>query len=283
MADSTHNQPIPDERILEAIEACRPESDDVDDPALAYLAAELAADPRLKDLFGRLQRLDATLAASFCDVPIPEGLQQRLLDRLAAARAELAVSSEAEETPAAEPPRPAARVADTPRRGSRRWMLATAGALSAAAALLVAVWIGLFDSEDYTEQAVLDEAIQFFSDESDKPPEQGRLLEVQPPPSGYPMSRAIAQVPGVRWRSIRAFRGRTGVAYDMSLGGTEATLYVVLPPVVGLAARPGNDPGHRTAGSSASTWVEGGRMYVLVVRGDVPDYERFLRRHGPLT
>ena len=81
------NRPIPDERILEAIEACRPGSDDVADPALAYLAAAMAADPELENLYARLQQVDGMLTADFRRVPVPEGLDHRLLERLAAARA----------------------------------------------------------------------------------------------------------------------------------------------------------------------------------------------------
>ena len=80
------DEPIQDVHILEAIEACRPGSNDLSDPGLAFLATELAARAELDDAYERLQRLDAMLAVAFKDVPVPEGLGQRILARLAAAR-----------------------------------------------------------------------------------------------------------------------------------------------------------------------------------------------------
>ena len=101
------NRPIRDERILEAIEACRPGSDDATDPALAYLAAALAADPELENLYGRLQQVDGMMAAGFRNVPVPEGLKQRLLERLAAARVGQVASAEEGHTAEASAEEPA--------------------------------------------------------------------------------------------------------------------------------------------------------------------------------
>ena len=76
------DQPIQDPRIREAMEACRPGSDDLEDPALVFLAEQLAADPKLGHVFERLQRLDGTVAEAFGDVPVPDGLADRITARL---------------------------------------------------------------------------------------------------------------------------------------------------------------------------------------------------------
>lgn len=274
------SQPIRDERILEAIEACRPGSDDVAEPALSYLAAALAADPELENLYERLQQVDAMLAAGFRDVPVPEGLQQRLMERLAAAWAQQVDSAEEEQVPEIAKATPATAVVSAPKRVSRRWLLAGGGfAVGSAAALLVAVAIGLFDSDGYDQQKVLDEAIQFCKSETLLP---GHPLAEKTPPEDYPLSRAVARVRGVQWRSIRNFLGCKGVAYDMWVGGTQATLYVVNQPVE-LPKRPLLTPTRATGGYAASAWMEGGRLYVLVVRGNANAYSGFLAPRGPLT
>jgi hypothetical protein len=81
-------------RIREAIEACRPESDDLNDPDLEFLAQHLADDPESAALYHRTQDLDARIASAFHQVDVPSGLEQRLLARL-----ESAVRSEGSSSP----------------------------------------------------------------------------------------------------------------------------------------------------------------------------------------
>ena len=69
--------------ILEAMESCRPGSDDLFDPALAPLVEVLTLDPDLADRFQRQQQADAAVASAFRDVAVPDGLAERLLGRLA--------------------------------------------------------------------------------------------------------------------------------------------------------------------------------------------------------
>ena len=288
-------KPIHDEQILAAIESCRPGSDDVRDPALAFLAAELSAQPELKDLFGRIQQLDAQLGVSFRKVPVPEGLQQRLLERLEAARCEptsdaaaAAVASDKES------PVVAVSVADpstasiwpSRRFPSRRRLLSIAGIFSAAAALLVAVWIHLYSAQPYTESVVLEQARALFMAEASGGPSTvggGYLLSdpAHPAPSDMPLSRSLARVPGIKWREISGFLGSRGVAYDMP--GGRATLYVVRRSVGELPSRPPLSPASATGGYCAAAWQNGGLLCVLVVRGDIGAYRDCITPPGPLT
>ncbi len=124
-------------------------------------------------------------------------------------------------------------------------------------------------------------AIEFFNAES---PEPGYLLAEKPPPRDYPPSEGVLWLPSMRWRSVRGLLGRSGVAYDLSGGGTLATLYVVRRRVAGLPNLPPSRPGLTTAGCSVSAWQSDELLYVLVVRGGPKRYQRYLNLpRGPVT
>ena len=248
------DQPIHDERLLEAIEACRPGSDDVADPALSYLADALAADPELEKLYQRLQQVDATLAGLFRDVPVPEGLQERLAARI----------------------EPAPSVVREPSRFSRRRML-TGGLVGAAVVFISAVCLYVMrPSPSYTPAMVLGQAIDVFTSPA------GATAEF--PNKGvsanHPITSAVAAPLKPRWRPIRDFLGRRGVAYDLTIGASRAVLYVFNSPVKGLSPNRPTKSQHTTQGCAAAAWIEGERMYVLVVEDDRPQvFKIFLRPH----
>jgi len=292
------SSPHYDQRIIEALEVCRPGSDDVADPALRVLADAIEADPEVAQLYARLQEVDRRVAAAFADVPVPEGLERRLLERLGVASDQGVSPGEdagrgLEQTPGVltaadsatpEPqpettlqPRP---MAPRPARRARGWLLAGGGAAVAAALVAGAMMVFSEGGPDYTTQAVRDEAIRFFSQES---PEAGRRDE---PPSSYPLSSAMARLPGfeVEWRWVSGLLESRGVAYDFrGPRGVRATLYVLNRQVAGLPAAPTLRP-YTTGGCSVEAWQEGGLLYVLVVNsGDRRTYQQFLYRSGPLT
>ncbi len=282
------SQPIRDERILEALEVCRPGSDDLSDPALADLADQLGANPELKRLYDWLQRVDGKLAAAFREVPVPEGLAQRITDRLGAAQAEPAAMADVEETAEAPAPPPVTEVAARPARVSRRRLLAAAGALSTGAVVLVAALIYVSTRNPYDKETVLKKASDFFSNES---PERGHLLSGidlpdDHPTSRYPVSRDVRRLPGTRWREIDGFLGRKGVAYDLPGPGdtVKATLYVVKLTVSDLKdTQPPVRPQRNTANCCTAAWQRGKLLYVLVVRGGRRAYEECLAQDGTVA
>lgn len=262
------NEPVRDEQIWEALSACRPDSDDLYDPEFAALARRLAIDPEFKERFEQMQRMDRVLKAAFQQAPVPERLGQRLLDRLAAARAQ--------QTPEARVvPRRSARI-------SRRGVLVAVATFSTSAVVLMAVVFGLRKPSSDTPSSVLEEAVQQFSVES---PEASRLLSETQPEADYPLSHEVLQLPQIRWRSLKGFLGGSGVAYDLQRPGSgRATLYVVCRTVPGLPVVPPPVPASTTAGCSAAAWQEGDTLYVLVVEGDARDYQNYLSvSRGPVT
>ncbi len=251
-------RPNADERLLEAIEACRPGSDDVADPALAYLAEKLQDDPRLQELYERVQQTDATIAAAFCDVHVPEGLDRRILDRLEAANAEMPVAE------------PAAVV----KRRSRRWFLGAGVGATVAAAGAIAVMVFWPQSQPLTPSQVRQRAIEEFNNDwADARWPEGRKIGDGAPLEDFPLSRYV--VGPSQWRHVE-FLGSRGVAYDMAIGARTASLYVVWCKVTGLPTAPPRAPHPGTAGCVTATWSRGGLLYVLVVRGGERDYESFV-------
>ena len=135
-----------DPKIRELLDACRPGSDDLDAAEMQPARDQLADDPRLAEGFARSQKLDARLSRVFREVPVPEGLADRLLDRLQAASTypaeRPAESAEPDEGLAEMPQGPVTPSAGLRRRRVLRWTVGTVAGL--AAALLVAVLIRQF-------------------------------------------------------------------------------------------------------------------------------------------
>jgi hypothetical protein len=274
-----------DREVYDAIEVCRPGSDDISDPSLAFLAAELAANPELDKRYEQLQRLDRRIAKAFSNVPVPVGLADRILAflalsqieepiRIAEAEAALAGPAASEETRA------------TRRRRSRRWLLVTGGALAAAAAILVMVLVGSPSARPMTRETVIQAATDQFTHALETSV-QGQLISATGPPNAYPYSRDLVNLPNIRWRWISNFLGRSGVAYDLiGPGRTRATLYVVQGAGAGLPGVPAKPVSSAATGRqlSVAAWQTGGLLYVLVVNGGPSQFPQFLdTAHGPVT
>ena len=273
--------PTDDPRILEALEACRPGSDDLHDLAMEPLVRQMGLFPELGDLYQRLQHTDRAVAEAFGRVPVPAGLADRVLTRLRADPK----TSEVLETSEVYGYMPTASVGMAPsrNRARRAWLIA-AGAL-AAASVLVAVLLNSPKSSRFSAEEVLDEAIAFFNSDTRT---GGTLLGFEPlPPASYPLSRALpTRSCQVRWRWVDGLLESRGVAYDMlGPGGVVATVYVVPVSLRGVGSSPPGQPMLATGRRSAAVWQEGDRLYVLVVEGESREYERFFLElgTGPVT
>ena len=260
------------------MEACRPGSDDLSDLGLAFLADQLASDPGLQRQYRRLQRLDQSLADAYQDVPVPEGLEDRILGQLAEARPETSLPVTASIEPA--PVTPAAAPLGVGRRVSRPWLSAGVS-LVAAACVLVLVAIQAvedkpFDGLDLAPLAIDSRAADAVG--------TGQSIAEAPPPAGYPLSEDVRQASQIQWRWVRDFVGHKAIAYDiLSPNGTAATLYVIRGMATGLPAAPSPQP-FVTQGVSASAWQADHLVYVLVVEGDERAYRQFiLAQREPLT
>jgi len=272
-----------DPRLIEAMEVCRPGSDDVADPALRELADAIESNPEVEAAYERLQAVDSRIAAAFSDVPVPEELQDRILKRLAEARADAAgalaaVVSEGSTAPA--DGSTAVEPAPVPPKKSRRWLLAGGGGVAAIAATVALIVFILGDPQPVYDRAeVWDRAIGHFRDNEPGP---GRT---DAEPDDFPLSTAVARGRVVQWRWVSELLGARGVAYDLrGPRGVRATLYVLPANVKGLPARPLRRP-FTTRGCSVEAWQQGSLVYVLVVdSGNRRIYQQFLGTgHSRLT
>ncbi len=59
--------------LHELLDACRPGSDDLAQPEMAAVRAELEANPTARRHAGRVEQFDRNVAAALHDVPLPEG------------------------------------------------------------------------------------------------------------------------------------------------------------------------------------------------------------------
>jgi len=285
--------PSDDPRILEALEACRPGSNDLAEPEMATLAAQLRAFPELDEVRERLQRLDRELGDAFRDVPVPEGLADRILARLTVGEPGSMLPEGEVDSPArADSPQATASssILEVPTKDRRRawrrgWLALAAPAALAASVLTVFLMRGMRPAESRSPEQLCNDTIAFFLADS-----QGGSQSIasgSPALNAYPFSSGLpSQFPQITWRPIRDFLGRSGVAYDIvGPGGGAATLYVVYGPInTPLGSEPPGDPIHSTGQCSAAAWQEGSLVYVLVVAGEAEDYRRLLSCNaGPVT
>lgn len=275
-------------RIEEAIDACRPASDDLHDSGLSFLADDLAQDPRARQRYQRVQQIDAAISAAFLDVPVPTGLEARLLAILESAQGAIAAveptraaSSESGDSSAAAVSDAVAALPAATRRFSRRWLTAAAVGMVVAASVAVLV-TSLPSAPEVHKDNVADLVREFFEEERRQNPAPGLLAQQHPAPRGFDYSTAILRPANVRWRHVTGLLGDNGVAYDLPHAGGRnllATLYVVRGPstLTGLDGSPPVNPLATTGGVTIGAWRAGPMLYVLVVNGSVRQYQSLIR------
>jgi hypothetical protein len=262
-----HEGPIRDPRLLELLEACRLGNAESSDPLEERLLAELAASPELDDLYERLRRLDTSLTVAFGDVPVPDGLEARILARLEVAQPHSSMDHS--------PPRDIAcpSVMARPRRWRSRLLW---GMVAATAAVLFAcVWFGRTPRD---LGGSIDWNLAFEQFQGDL---EGGLHGVGQPietaPASHPVSSTVIIYPGTTWRPVRDFLGCQGVAYDLTdSNGVRATLYVIRATAMLPDAPDYYQPTVATGNRSLVLWQEAGLVYALAVEAGDRGYQQFL-------
>lgn len=242
-----------DERgIVEAIDACRPGSNDLDAPEMNDLARRLKEDRGVAAAFESLQRWDVKVGKAVGDVPVPEGLQTRILARLMSAEPEQAVVASAAAT------------------APRRVWLGIAVAASMAVVLTTA-WFWSRRAPVTAEN--LSARVASWRQQIDP----NAWQSTGSAPGSYPVSQRVL---GRRFGWQPVGQGVV-VAYDLAgPGKSPAVLLVVRVRIAGLPKRP---PARATwtQNRSVAAWQSGELLYVLVVDGPAARYRRLLDLRRP--
>lgn len=277
-------EPTWEPSLREMMEACRPDQDDLAQPEMAELAQKLAASPEGQALYERMRAFDSALSEAFRDVPVPAGLQSRILARLARHEAS---SGEGSKRPisARDVPEAQQAAARPPQASRRRWLVAASALAAAAAGLLWGVFTLLNRGESIAKAELMAAAVERFLNE---PADRGQLVAASA--SRYPLSQSLlglvsGRIAAVRWRALDDFFGGEADAFDL-IGpeGRVATVYAGRFSVEGVPAEVPPRPMLSTAETSASVWREHDVVYVLVVAGGDRAYERLVGVSvGPLA
>jgi hypothetical protein len=261
--------------LIEAIEVCRPGSDDLSDPHLSALREELARNPEMKAMYDRVQELDTKIGQAFRAVSVPDGLAERILDRLGQDDME-------SDTQVPCDLQPQESIVATAGRMRWKWLIGAGATLATAAAVVIAVLVFSNANDQPVAGADVRQAAmaQFALDLGTFGTGLSPIQEA--PPAGYPVSSEVI-LRGVRWRWVDdLLLERKAVAYDVSLpAGGRATLYVLKAKSAGLpTAPPARARG--TGNRSVAAWKSGDLVYVLVL--DQPGmYPKLLAPRGPIT
>jgi hypothetical protein len=261
-----------EQELREAIEACRPNGDDLRLPEMSALAEALAHDPRWQAVFARTQRCDAAIGQAFGDVPIPAGLCERLLASVAqpvpAEPTEVAAVSKVPTVVLTDRPGPAS----ARRSLFRSWRIrAIALATVAAALTLFLVFRGTPGrlpelNDDFSREVIgWTEQVQ-----------QGDWSEKLA--AAHPLDPAIRAVPR-RWTQLATGYDRRTLVYDLTPPGRDFAFAFCIPvrgrPCV-LPSLPPAMPFSTTGGVAMGAWQAQDMVYVLAVQGGQNRYQTFM-------
>jgi len=270
-----------DREIYEAIDACRPGADDLSLPEMAALASRLDQEPELRERFERSQKLDVAVGEAFQDVPLPDGLEERLLARLAFEGNVVEQVTDARSTDDVDAVSPASQT----RSATTRQIVWRAGLAISAVAAVVAIMVVFLTPQDVPALNPTDLAskgvafVQSAIDADD--------WQTAEPPEDYPPSKFVL-VPVHGWHQVVTDYDREAVAYDITpRDGPTATLLVIRPrgEVYGFPSGPPGRPQSTTGGRSVAAWQQDELVFLLVISGEghADAYQRMTNAMGPVA
>jgi len=266
--------------IFESLDACRTGSDDLENPELKPVADRVDADPAWRQLQKQLAATDEKLAAAVHDVPLPDGLADRLLARLTSAPADPQPQTTGSQDPTAPAEANPPRRLERPRRPIPRPVWAAAAV--AAAVLLAAAAASFFwrSAPQLTWETVDSLAYQWYEQLSDRwraPGQEGDGPAYELPPEVRVFAR--------RWQPLPNPVDAQAVAFRLASQGNEtAVLLVIGTHVEGVPSTPTNKPIF-SQGRCVVSWQDADHLYVLIIEnGTERDYFRCLDTStGPIA
>jgi hypothetical protein len=262
-----------DRDLITGLDACRPASNDLNEPELRAVAEQVASDERARTMRVRIERIDCAVSSAMHDLPLPEGFVSRQLARLHEAARDAAIGDAVGNDVSLATVVPSSSASE-PSLGRRKWLAWSSGLAAAAAAVFAAVI--LFRSDQPLVGDDLESSRQWHdqlvADNQWRPIEREELKR-------HSLPAELRQFP-TRYRDASSVVGREAWAYDLTLpGGPQATLFVI--PQTTRASIPPSAPRvpkSSTQGLAVAYWQTGGFIYVVVMQSDQSkDYQRLLR------
>ena len=248
-----------DKQLREAIDACRPGSEDVRSADFKDLAAQLSRAPELRAVYDRAQRADIRLGQAVDDVPARANLADRLLAQL------LVAQQQTEQDRAATLVVATADAASSRATGHRMWYVALAASL-----LAIASGWWYLQPRDISSADVPELVAECYE-------KLGAQWSHLPAPHGLAVPRVIALRPH-GWQDVSSLFGRDAVAYRFALsGGGQAILFAVDVKLERVPNVPPARPQPTTGDRSLAIWQSGDVAYLLVLKGDGREYHRFFK------
>lgn len=269
-----------DREIQQAIDACRPGSEDLHQPELAPLAEAILRDPGVRRRYECSLRFDAGVREAFREVPVPDGLDERLLAAIESSRVGAVV-----ESPTCAACSPANHEVRAESGAGGRWPSAkrrriwslVAGSLIAVAALAGFVLLVPFfrAAEPRPDDRLPGEILAW----SDAVVRQGWNEDLRAAQAlTRPLDRAV-RANSQRWCAIATAYDSQTVVYDVAPRGAELALVFCMRCPVSHSKLPQLPPGNgfsATGGLTLGVWRRGDLVYVLVVRGGANRYRQLI-------
>jgi hypothetical protein len=275
--------------LYKLIELCRPGSDDLCDPDQAELARQVQADAEIRARYEAVQKLDGAIGTAFHDVPVPAGLEQRLLAGVAARVRDKASDTPANPSQNERSATSAAELEAAPRRKKRflrrrmRWI--GVGGVAAALLIAVAAWaiVKMYPAPKVPLETLAHRALRWVDQLLTQP---WKSLDENGPEGlvpGYPLEPSLRAGP-LRFQQFGDERD-TVVAYDLAAPGQPIAAQFTI-----RTSREYDVPGVMM---SKPLWSSGpycigacqrdGVLYVLVVEGDAGRFRQFVQPRLPIT
>lgn len=262
-----------DRDLITGLDACRPASDDLNQPELRTIAERVASDERAHTIRVRIERIDRAVSIAMHDMPLPEGFASRQLARLHDAAREAAIGDDVGTDVTLAPVVPSSSVGE-PFLG-RRKLLVWSSVLAASAAAVVATLI-FFRSDE----PLLGEDLESSRQWHDQIVADNQWRSIDSNELKRHLLPAELRLSPLRYRDASSVVGREAWAYDLTLpGGPQATLFVIPQTTrAGVPASAPRVPKPSTQGLTVAYWQTGGFIYVVVLHSDSSaDYQRLLR------
>lgn len=285
--------------LRERIDACRLDTRDLAEPEMVPLAEQLKQDEQVRIVLARSVRFDAVLSEAFHDVPVPMGLEERLLARLRAVAsaiedctanapqsndpvptntplvspAAVAVDDDQDSRRVAVAPRPVQSQAAT-RKRSIPWKT-LAGFTAISAAIVMAVVLAWPGHQPFHLDEALPATVVGWNEQVANITWNENVAEATS--RERPLDPGLRVTPW-RWAVVATQFDRQTVVFDLTPPRQAAVVvYCFAGEATDLPKLPPAAPFSTTHGLAIGVWQSRGLVYVLAVQGDRQRYERVQR------